>query len=377
MNLKKFSSFRSGTNYEGCQNDHVLLRGIETDIPDAYAHTIRIQHGEIDEEITIADLAGKRLSLTYRNAAGMAMSAGTTPVSMDVIAAGVSIPHETSKTLDRETVSEPAAAARVLPDMKMPGRLLEDGSEGMAATSSALDFGKVPPDGWSEVTTNITNTNSVTIRLVVSLVNNGSNAYSIISGGETHNVGTNQTHSITVRFSGSSQSPGTRTAQLRVEWWHNDSRFADNYIDLTGVVAHPLTLGGCGMNAQTFMNEPCVETCRIENNGVLPLTINSASLTGADPSRFQIISTGSGIIEAGGNRDIQVRYLANAHGTHNASIYFDMTYDGLPYNGDVLSLQGKAVYKPDLTGSYGFDFGQTYPDDTKERGRNNFHNYAS
>ena len=34
-------------------------------IPDAYVHKIRIQHGSIDQTLAIPDIAGKRLSITY------------------------------------------------------------------------------------------------------------------------------------------------------------------------------------------------------------------------------------------------------------------------------------------------------------------------
>jgi hypothetical protein len=44
-------------------------------VPDGKMHKIRIQHGGIDEEFYIAEIAGKRLSVTYVDGGGSAQAA--------------------------------------------------------------------------------------------------------------------------------------------------------------------------------------------------------------------------------------------------------------------------------------------------------------
>ena len=334
------------------------------DIPGAYAHTIRIKNGGIDNTFHIADLAEKWLSLTDRDASQGAPPASTSPVEDRIpFALSGSIGPSAHLAFGGMTATTNAIQTQGVTSKAPP----KSNSRALKATASKLNFGKIYPTEYVDEAMNLKNTNTTTIRLIVSLVKNTNKAYSIVNGGGTHNVKAGKTYPIKIRFKGTGQTPGTKTAQLRVQWYSGKTRFADKYTNLTGVVAYPLDLGGYGMNAQTFLNEPYTGTCRLQNNGSQALTIASAtSLTGANPGLFTIVSGGkTGTIAAGGYRDIQVKYLANVHATHTALLHFALTYDGLSYPTDI-PLQGQAAYKPNLAGSYGLDFGQGSLNDAKD-----------
>ncbi|ABB31710.1 hypothetical protein GeomeDRAFT_0211 [Geobacter metallireducens RCH3] len=76
----------------------------------------------------------------------------------------------------------------------------------------------------------------------------------------------------------------------------------------------------------------------------------------------QLLSgTAATTLAANSFQDIPVTYLADVHGTQSASINMGFTYDGMTYSAtNYLPLQGQAIYKPDFTGSYGFNYGTPY-----------------
>lgn len=341
-----------------------------TDIPDVYSHKVSIQHGQIDETFNIADLSGKRLSLTYREGL-TSQSSAPLPLEEESLSPSSSELPKISQITEESPGFIPSGdietilPERTAPGYTVPGEISAQDDGIIYPMSGTWDFGKVYPEGYSQGTMSPSNSNSVTITLVVSLSSNPTGAFSITSGSGSHSLSPGQSLPITVRLTGTGQSPGSKSGQLRIEWWYNGSRFADDYTTLTGSVAYPLTIGGYGMSVGSYMNQPIDGTCRLENNGALALTINSMSLAGANPSAFQFLSgNGSGTVSAGSYRDIGVRYLATTHGTQTASIYMSLTYDGMPYTGNILNLQGQAYYAPDFTGSYGFNAGQRYLGDT-------------
>ncbi|MBW2108848.1 MAG: transglutaminase, partial [Deltaproteobacteria bacterium] len=326
------------------------------EIPDVYAHKVRIQHGNIDEVFPIAEIAGKRLAITYDSQAGASSALG--------FAAAVSPtahPLDASTVIPIQQAAEPLEADRVVTGQ-------EKGGGGLSTQSGTVDFGKIypPSAGSSSVTWSpcVTNPNSDTVQLRVSLTSNPQGAFLITEPSSGfHNVGPGQQFCWKVRFSNAGQSSGNKTATCRLEWWHDGDNFANDDTDLFGIVAREYDLSGSyGMNVVTYLGHPYDGTCRLQNSGTLSLTITNVTLTGSDANRFQILSGGgSGTVSAGSHRDIDVRYLANALGTHNADVHVEFTYDDLAYAVN-LPLQGRAAQEPDLSGSYGFDAGQCYLD---------------
>ncbi len=160
------------------------IQSVWTDIPDAYAHKIRIQHGQMDETINIADLAGQRLSITYGGDQG---PLGSMAIPLEQQDMALRPTTQNAATL-KSAPSAPAPAGQTLPDEKSTGPSLDgEGAATMETRSGTWDFGRISPSGYSEGTMELTNPNSVTIKLVISLSSNPSGAYAITSSGGTHN----------------------------------------------------------------------------------------------------------------------------------------------------------------------------------------------
>ncbi|MEW6429715.1 MAG: RHS repeat-associated core domain-containing protein [Thermodesulfobacteriota bacterium] len=351
-----------------------------TDIPDnvAFVHKVTIQHGQINKAFSIAELSGKRLSLTY-SSGGVTAASGEPVIASDAGAPVANLAAAPIPLGDQPVVRAPEAAAEtILPDKSLtaPSPAGDSSTGGMVSTMGtySADFGKIhPPEAGTRSNTltlgPATNPNSFTVQVVVSLASNPTGAFSITAGGGTTSLPAGQSMNFTVKFANTGQTPGTKTGQLRLQWQYtNGTTYANDYINLAGTVAQPIVLGGYGVNVGAFMNEPYVDTARLQNNGSLPLDISNITLTGTGAASFQFVSgNGAGTIPAGGYRDIQVRYLASVHGVQTAMIAMTFTYDGLPYNPvDILPLQGQAFYRPDLTGSVGLDVGQVYQSNPKE-----------
>ena len=308
-------------------------------VPDGKMHRVHIQHGEIDEEFYIAEIAGKRLSITYEEGARASGGSG-----LPLQSPGKEIP-----------INLKGSQRITLPFEEIVGPSIEEQSKGgISGRGGTWDFGRVYPNGYAQGGYQVTNPNSVTVQIYVSLSSNPSGAYSIQSGGGSHSLAPGHSHTVAVRLSGDGQSPGTKTGELRVQWYYQGSQFDDDRTNLTGIIAHNPDLSGAGLNfGQAYLGEPSEGTCWIQNDSKesLPLTIDSISIQGSDQNRFEILSGGgSGTLSPGQRRDIDVRYLADIIGVHDdAYVLIEVTYDGLPYHGDggaKLSLSGETLALP-------------------------------
>jgi RHS repeat-associated protein len=352
------------------------------DIPDIYAHTVRIQHGQIDQVMNIADLAGKRLSLAYASGTGsmgsssLASTSGTASTQKSSIQSKGGAPVQVGNVkfdligtnTNKQTPSSKIDAkladqvTNEFPNKQITSPTKDKGDISiMDATSSTADFGTILQTTDRERTFTITNNDYHDGLYVATLEDNSSGAYSIISGGGPSIYKAYTSYNIVIRFSGSGQAPGTKTARLKISIVFGITS-STSYLDLTGVVAYPLDVSATAMSVAAFMNEPQVGTCQLTNNGPVVLYINSMSITGTGAARFEFVSgNGSGSLAGGASRDIQVRYKADVHGAQTADITFNLNYSGLTYGTTVHNmLQGEAKYKPNVTGSNGFDFGSCY-----------------
>jgi hypothetical protein len=339
------------------------------DIPGAYLHKIRIQQGTIDQSFAIAAIADKRLSITSVKQTPESMALGSQPVArLNNITTLSANPPPTQLDSQPSPVflnnQENRIASPSIPAPPSAKKGIKAGATPAAITIN-WDFGRIYPNGYNEGIYPIVNHFSQTIQVHVTLPNNSSGAFSIQSGGGTHYLTPNARLDVKVRFSGQ-QIPGTKTAELRIELLQSGGQTSDTRVNCFGVEAYPLILSGYGMDVQTYLNEPIDWICRIQNDGSMPLTINSMSITGINQSDFSLISGyDAGTIPANTFRDITVRYHSYSHGTKTAGITMEVTYDGLNYSVN-LGLQGTSLSKPDISGSYGLNAGQTYLNKTIE-----------
>lgn len=343
-----------------------------TDIPDTYVHKVRIKHGGIDQTLNIPDLAGQKLSLVYRAGAVFTASSLAEPVTTTPLP-NLAIPVVTAVEQPISVVPT-GSLDTTLPNVSVPSTLIDGAKttgKTVMDTISSANFGSIYPASAGASSNSITwgpmtNSNSVTVQIVVTLTSNPNGAYSITAGAGTNNVGPGSSISVTVKFSNEGQTVGTKIGQLKIQWQQTNGAIigTPSYFNLTGYVAKAMSLDGYGLNVQTFMNTPSTGFARLSNNGDLPLSVTAKTITGADAARFQFVNYYDSTmisIQPGTHQDIQIRYLADVHGTHTASINMGFTYDGMIYNAtNYLPLQGRTFYSPDLTGSYGFNFGTAY-----------------
>ncbi|MCG8552884.1 MAG: choice-of-anchor D domain-containing protein, partial [Desulfobacterales bacterium] len=343
------------------------------EIPEEYRHTVTIRHGGINLTKDIASLGGKRLSLSYQDTAGSAAAALAADSPVRLTTADSKSPAVLPAAPSSVETGRPADLI-LSPGMQITGPDIEGGMVSALGTSTQ-NFGRIYPASVGTSSTSATwgpsapSNNNVTIQLIVGLTKNPQSAYAITAGSGTHNLAPGQGVNVTVRFSNSGQSAGTKTGQMRFLWKYNGDVIGTNYINLTGVVANAPDISLNGINfGQSILNEPRTATATLTNSGSksLSLTSNIVLSTG-NTGRFQITSNyGTGTLAPGTARNMGVKYKANARGSHATGMALAFTYDQLPYTWTYSNvLAGSTHYAPDLTGSYNPPAWQTYIGNSK------------
>lgn len=126
---------------------------------------------------------------------------------------------------------------------------------------------------------------------------------------------------------------GTHTATLTVEFTFDQVPYSASWT-IQGITYGVLDLSAPGINfGQAYRNIPIDKPLTFKNNGAYSISITATSITGSNPSRFSIQSGGgSATVSAnGGERNLQIRYLSSANGTHTANVRFNFTYDGASF----------------------------------------------
>jgi len=311
------------------------------DAPESYVHKIRIQHGGVDREFSIPEIAGKRLAVTYEIGAG---------ASRGILSLPEGTPAEVSIS---QTPQSPKKlySATVSPELVASGQGQRSVMSAEPQGNAVWDFGRIAPNGSCQISTVIENNQVQTMDLTASLIENQSNAFSFVEGGGTYELPWREQLKITLRFSGAGQAPGQKTAKLQIRYRLLTTTF-DLFYDLQGSVANaPNLQGSYGLYlGQCYQGSPREGTCKIVNAGPLPLQVTSQMrLTGAGAGRFQILSgNGIGTIGAGQSREVRVRYLADQLGSHQADLYLEFTYDGFPYQGGVVRVTGETLNRPEI-----------------------------
>ena len=339
------------------------------DIPSAYIHTVRIQHGGIDQTLNIPDIGAHKVSLTYDSGLQLA-SLGVTSVDpvINAAASGPVAAASGTVSVPSTLVSEPPPAQ----DLMAQSPFSAGGNITMQSVQPSVDMGRVTPNfsGWPTWGFRYTNGNTVAISISTSLPNNASGAYRFLSGAGTTVLNPGQSVDISIEFNGTGQGRGAKTATFHLDQIYAGTTIASDDWPLTGFVADPPNINLSGYTGVTaFLNEPADQTVGLVNNGGFPLSVDTPmTLTGANPTHFQLLSgQGAGSIAAGATRSINWRYLADVHTGHHANINVTFTYDGIPYGAsDLIALNGTTKFRPDLTGSLGVGFNQRYLNDSAD-----------
>ncbi|MBI5055168.1 MAG: choice-of-anchor D domain-containing protein [Nitrospirae bacterium] len=137
---------------------------------------------------------------------------------------------------------------------------------------------------------------------------------------------------------------GAHSAQIHVTYTYEGINYQYD-LPLQGQTRLRPDVSGSSINfGIRYYNQSTNAAAQLVNNGALDLTINSITLTGANPGQFQI-SWNTGTLPSGQTRNIDVTYMANAVGSHSASIDVAFTYDGLSYSIQ-LPLSGETIPVP-------------------------------
>jgi RHS repeat-associated protein len=311
-------------------------------IPDEYAHTIKIQHGEINtDNLNIAKLAGKKLSISYTDLT----SEFSSVLNSQALLAPVNKELETDIELRQASLPWPDEDDPVVTPNTAHG---------------PISFGSISPDDTTTTVcgddllsfSNDQTVSGAILHITISLVNNSSNAFSITSGSGTHNLTIGESVTVDACFSATGQSYGTKTAQIKIVYYFSVGSYSTetvtDYYGLTGTVVHMPDLDGSygHLFGSVALNNPEQGTCRIFNNGSLDLIITGVSLDGDDKAHFDLVDgTGTGTLEEGEYRDITVQYLADSLGSHSANVLVEYTYDGAA-RGVYLPLTAEAIIPP-------------------------------
>jgi YD repeat-containing protein len=319
-----------------------------TSIPQDYAHTVQIKHGQIDETFNIASLSGQKLAIVYAAGGSPSMSsAGRTSsgVSMDQTrsASRMNAAAFQHQTTSRPTVTDVgrtappvnARTARGISVMEVP-----------TYPNGSIDFGKVYPDGYTTTDPlTLAPGSGVTVTVSVWIQDDATGAFSLVSGGGTYEI-TGSLSGVVVRMTGSGQSPGAKSGNLYVAVYYSGQLLGYLVTSLTGTVGvAPDLADSYGYNfGSANLTYPVDGVVRIKNSGSLNLAITGVSLT--DGSHFSITGgSQTGTLSPGSYRDINVRYLADSVGSHSSNVQVAFTYDDLPYNGP-LPLLGQTIAAP-------------------------------
>lgn len=376
-------------------------------VPSTYVHTVRIQHGNIDNTLALPDIGGYKLALNYAQADAVTAAApeatatttlaeptmeGTQTTSQlpAVLAypVGATAADSTSLVLDVQPVIEPTpltgetivigdqpAAAAPTESIGQP-QAQAIAEPQAAAVQPTIDFGRISSAfaaaDWPTYTRTLSNTGSATLPITTSLSSNGDDrAYQIKIGNgawtyggssSTWNLAPGTQRTIYIRLNPTGQTRGTKTATFNLVTDYG-WRIQTLQFPLTGVVAQApnITIPAGTTDVIAFLGTPEDSTVTLRNNGSYRVYIDEAmTLGGTNPGRFALLSgAGAGYVAAGASRVIGWQYRATARGTHSATIPIPFTYDQLNYT-YTIPLNGQTGLEPRLSNSTGPNFGTTY-----------------
>jgi RHS repeat-associated protein len=330
-----------------------------TDIPQAFVHTVQIQHGGINQTLNIHALAGQKLSLVYRAGTVTSYATQAQPVPAD-LQQNLAEPQTTA--IDMNPITSSLNPPDPLPGISLPVPPLS-GSVIQPMTVYNQPFGTIQNTNTCSNCWYITYSNPSgypPLNVSSSLVNTSGGAFSISSGGGSQTVPAGGSLTIYVTYTGVGQNRGNVAATFNIDAWYTGGPHSPNTYNFTGTVAETAKLSGSGINFKVaYMNSPAsTNQVSITNNGSQPLYLNAKTIT-PSAANFQFGSASDynpTTIQPGATQQINITYLANTHGSQSASINFGYTYDGLTYPAqNQLSLSGTTYYQPNNSGTtFGF-----------------------
>ncbi|MES2766533.1 MAG: choice-of-anchor V domain-containing protein, partial [Bacteroidota bacterium] len=192
---------------------------------------------------------------------------------------------------------------------------------GAIFTSStlALDFGNIVTGTSVDKTLTITNTGDSTLKVTSATITGaGAANYSIISGGAPFDIAPNGTHSIGIRFTGS--TAGSFTANLN---FVSNSK-TNPIVVLNGVLKSPespvLTIESVRFDT-TNVGTSSTKKVKIQNVGTVPSIVSSVAIEGPNAAAFSLPDQFSQFtLDAGQSVEINVQFLPTSAGEATANL---------------------------------------------------------
>ena len=283
------------------------IQGKSSSIPAAFLHTVRIKLGDIDKTYATADIAAKKIAITFTNALPM---------------------------MTAVCDSKPAAGAVCLQPMMTNSPEIDLQT---SQPKGVYDFGRVPAlAGWlANSSFYYQNTDIDDLIYQADLQNNSSGDFAVVQGANPTRVAAGQKFNAVVKFAAMADaSPGYKTATLRIVVRSITGGPTKYYTyDLRGVIAQPPKVSGSGFSVQIAGGQSYTGACRIVNNGSLSLAIDKIWLSG-DSSFAALDLPPTPYHQSPGAKDFLIRYSGNAADTQTAKLNICFSYDGVRYYSD-------------------------------------------
>jgi len=206
-------------------------------------------------------------------------------------------------------------------------------------STDSLKYGNVVVNANSDLTVRLTNTGTANLSInSTSFAGANANQFSIVSGGAAGIMAPNAFRDITMRFAPT--STGNKLAYFVL---NSNAASTPDTVTLTGVGITPLVsfsndslkYGNVVVNANSDL------TVRLTNTGTASLSINSASLAGANASQFSIVIGGeAGTLAPNAFRNITLRFSPTSAG--NKLTYFVLTSNAASMP-DTVTLTGTGI----------------------------------
>lgn len=329
------------------------------DIPTLFFHTVRLEHGAIDETIPTALWAGRKWAITYDEELALPE--------------GMSVPEEepvSTPTVPavRENLSSLSFAAETLGELAPPlnGGLVPEGEMALLSTD-LFDFGRILPNRAVE-TMPIPHTNLLTgIQNIQIQITEGSSHYRIVVEDTEYTTYTRtlppgQTFTYQLRFKGNGAARGTKTGRMTII----ASGYQPYALNLTGFVASPLNLSVSQSVAGTYyIGHSESFPFWIRNHDSLPLTITGITLSGNN----EFTLTSGSLPKTLSRNQIHngsLNLTNLLHGTRTGQAYVTLQFDGISYSSsEFFYVVAKGVHQPSAELA-GFYFGQNYESTPKD-----------
>lgn len=363
----------------------VVVEGGGETPPAHLMHHVRIQHGGIDETLSFAQIAGRRLSVTYDEVMQMSMAATSSAAGegeIDLHQPQFPVALPSGPDMPKTTLSLPALAA---PESGEPAELefpfpWDDAGKGADAPFEVLAFadeddeeaGGIMPmsshtwlgsfvqgetASWNFYGQQVCHPGSVqTFYHQYFFTENTHSCFGMSP--MNLNLQPGQCANVFLTFSAVGKSRGYKYATIYNNWGYNPNggHYQAGPYQFYAFVAETLqgkidpTDGEYGWG---YLNEQETRQVAIKNNGSQPVQVTITGLGGNHPGRFELVGFSAPHtfnLSSGNTASFSVRYKRDQYGQHLGTVHMSFVYDGFNYPAsDIIGLWGSTHRTPNVT----------------------------